>query len=177
MSFSKLHWQYRGLGLPPGVALTRPVSRNPVAKERNVLLVGDGFAVALAPLLKRTLIESGATLDGPIAKSTNGVQATHVIFAFDERPKGAPELGWQMPIASRHRTNGVRLLWLDVAPAHLVDSSSLKQEARRVGVDLVRPSEQVLRRAANGMISAVGMAGLAGLVGAWLKVPPLRKLK
>lgn len=171
MGFSKASWQFRGLGLPSGVGLTRPIRRAAVAQTNStMLLVGDGLATSLAPALKRVVEEANTKLLGPVISRPVGMQpVSSVVFAFGAVPTGAPEGAWQLPILAIYRDLGSRLLWLDVGADSLLDSPSLRSAAATLGAEVVRPSEKVLRRAPNGAISAVGIAGLAGIVGAWAR--------
>lgn len=162
---------YQGLWLPPGVALARPVSRKGTALPVRLLLVGDGLASALAPALRRVLEDQGSTMVGPASRPPEGTPSpTHVVFAFERAPAGAPP-GWQVPLANQYRSPSVKLLWLDLAP---VPTFNPKVKVR-MPFDLLRPSEAVLRRSYNGLVSTAGMAGVASLVRMWAQSKPAKQ--
>lgn len=165
MSFAKVDWQYRGLGMPAGIALTRPVRRSTESPRRRVLIVGDALGAGLRPVLAHVLRDCDVTLRGDVGHEPG--KPTHVVFAFERRPAGAPERGWQLPLALSYRSHPSRLVWLDVLPTPMLTAPALREASARSGVEIIRPSEQALRRAPNGMISAAGLAALAGLIQAW----------
>lgn len=172
MTFNRAAWQLRGMALPRGVALTSvvPIRKHASHAPRVTLLIGDGLAAALAEPLRRYAQASGGQVVGPVSSPTvNGPVPGQVVFIFERRPPGAPEHGWQLPIALGHRAPNRRLLWVDVSDHGLLGSDTLRAAAKKAGIEVVRPSAKVLRRSPNGAISAVGVAGMAGLIAVWSK--------
>lgn len=163
---TKRSWLYTGMAVDPGVALARPIDRTPrlitpVARPRDIVLVGDGFARGLAPTLAKLASDHGGRLFVPSGPSLPpDARAGALVLA------GGPHDALWAWLQQGRRMGLVMVL---APPPGLMDEH-LRARARAAGARVAPTARTQVVLGPDGRTpSASGFAALAGVVWTWLR--------